>query len=212
MDLSTSQLANKKTEAYCTSVGSYKQKLNNGRSCKNSWQCISQNCQSGVCKGLSEGEHCSAHYDCDQQLYCAREEVWPYTSECAKLKIAGEQCEETNQCKIGLFCWYSTAAEKETDLKRCLNQYSQDHGKFFGWKSKNYLQPTYDDYKFNGQYCKSGIAFPLNENQAQCTTTNHIEFEGKKLQSPYQCDPTDNEKYCKLFFNTTDYQEGQITK
>ncbi len=45
--------------------------LNNGRSCTDSWQCVSKQCLNGVCKGLPSGEFCHSHADCDAQLYCA---------------------------------------------------------------------------------------------------------------------------------------------
>jgi len=48
-------LKNKKTEAYCKEVDAMQTDLNNGRSCKNSWECVSQ-----VCKKTptSRGKEC----------------------------------------------------------------------------------------------------------------------------------------------------------
>jgi hypothetical protein len=61
--------------------------------------------------------------------------------------------------------------------------YSQDHETDFGWASDDHENPTYEDYKLNGQYCKTGLAFPDYEasgkpSLAKCTTTDHIKFKG----------------------------------
>jgi hypothetical protein len=61
-------------------------------------------------------------------------------------------------------------------------------------------------------YCKSGIAFPISADKAKCTTTDHIKFKNEKIDSPYKCDPTDNEEHCHLTFNITDYQEDVVTE
>lgn len=39
--------------------------------------------------------------------------------------------------------------------------YGADEGDMFGWYSANVV-PTYKDYSDNGQFCKSGIAFPVD--------------------------------------------------
>ena len=61
---------NKRTEAYCRPLNVMKMNLNNGRKCSNSWECKSMNCSDGKCKGLSEGEQCNKHVDCNTGLYC----------------------------------------------------------------------------------------------------------------------------------------------
>ena len=64
--LTYANLFKKRTEAYCKDVPSSSKQLNNGRSCKNNWQCLSQNCGSdGVCHGMNAGEFCNNHADCD---------------------------------------------------------------------------------------------------------------------------------------------------
>lgn len=57
----------------------------------------------------------------------------------------------------------------------------------------------------NGKNCKGGIAFPLDENTARCSVTDHIKFDGEAIKAPFQCDPTDNSKMCQIHFNITDY-------
>jgi hypothetical protein len=63
-------------------------------------------------------------------------------------------------------------------VKKCLPLYSQDHGTRFGWQSTDPANPTFEDYQYNGQYCKSGIAYPENSNKARCSSTDHIKFDG----------------------------------
>jgi len=101
-------------------------------------------------------------------------------------------------------------------MKKCLPLYSQDHDTQFGWGgwvSQDVKNPTYEDYKYNGQYCKTGLAFPehkyADEYTAKCTTTDHIKFDGRTIAAPYQCDPTNNEIKCELYFNITKFTPGQ---
>jgi hypothetical protein len=56
------------------------------------------------------------------------------------------------------------------------------------------------------------MAFRFDATTAMCTSTNHIEFDGQKIESPYACDPTDNELMCRSFFNTTDYKPDTETE
>jgi len=83
-----------------------------------------------------------------------------------------------------------------------------DHGTRHGWESDDWRNPTFEDYEHNGLYCKTGIAFPVDENTARCTTADKIMFKNEKLEFPYQCDPTDNNEQCSIVFNTTDYIAG----
>ena len=88
--------------------------------------------------------------------------------------------------------------------------YSKDYGIQFGWSSADFANPTYEDYLHNGKNCKGGIAFPLDENTARCALTDNIQFDGKTIDSPYQCDPTDNSKMCQIHFNITDFVPGEV--
>lgn len=58
--------------------------------------------------------------------------------------------------------------------------YSKDIGNTFGWSSADHTAPTYDDYKQNGKYCKSGIAFALDEHTAKCTSIDFVKFWDKE--------------------------------
>jgi len=84
-----------------------------------------------------------------------------------------------------------------------------------------------DQMRQNGRYCKSGMAIKSNKqaNTAMCTSTEFVieafgtwkgqEVEPdlkslqdglrKKLPHPHECDPTDSNKFCWFFFNTTEY-------
>jgi len=73
--------------------------------------------------------------------------------------------------------------------------YSQEEGTTFGWKdSKNGADtPTLEDYITNGKFCTSGLAYPINQHEARCTTFDHMKFDGKKLDDNevFKCDPSD---------------------
>jgi len=131
-------------------ISSFLVMLNNGRTCQDPWQCVSLNCHNGVCSGLTQGEFCYQHSDCDAQLFCSRATVWPWENRCAKLRTSYEQCKETYECSLAHYCWYASDTDKKESIKKCLPLYSQDHGTRFGWQSEDYLEPTFDDYKYNG--------------------------------------------------------------
>ena len=71
-----------------------------------------------------------------------------------------------------------------------------------GWKSDNPLTNlTADDFLINGKYCKSGLAFPLDEFKGNCSATDHIKYNGLKVKAPYECDPTNQAARCWLNYN-----------
>jgi len=43
--------------------------------------------------------------------------------------------------------------------KSCMPIYSADDEIVFGWHSSDLMNPAEDDFKRNGQYCKSGLAY-----------------------------------------------------
>ena len=60
-----------------------------------------------------------------------------------------------------------------------------------GWKSNNPLNNlTAEDYRINGMYCKSGLAFPLSEFSGNCTATDRVIVNSRRVEFPYKCDPT----------------------
>jgi len=72
--------------------------------------------------------------------------------------------------------------------------YSQDHGTTFGWKSDNTENPTKEDFEQNGKYCKSGLAYPVDNDEARCTTFKEMKFDGEVTNNPFECNPTDQSK------------------
>lgn len=132
--------------------------LNNGRTCKASYECKSQKCQGGRCVGLRSGEFCYDHADCDTGMFCEMGKAWPWTYQCSKLKKNYEACNETYECGVQSFCWYKTSNDVTNGDKKCLPLYSQDFGVDFGWSSNSSLS-LLDNNVFNGKFCKSGLAF-----------------------------------------------------
>jgi hypothetical protein len=53
----------------------------------------------------------------------------------------------------------------------------------------------------NGKYCQSGLAYPINDYQAKCSSMNIMSYRGQALDSPYPCDPTDLANKCRVMFN-----------
>jgi hypothetical protein len=143
------------------------------------------------------------------ELYCAKAEAWPWTHTCEKLKSSQETCESDLQCKHGYFCWYKSVTEKTGGVKKCLPKYSQDIDHEFGWASENWEDVSIEEFTHNGQLCKSGFAHPLGPDTARCSVAEHVKWNDEELESPYQCDPTDNAKHCHIVFNTTQWQMGE---
>jgi len=93
-------------------------------------------------------------------------------------------------------------ADRRAEVKKCLPLYSQEKGTTMGWKSDNPLTNlTADDFLINGKYCKSGLAFPLDEFKGNCSATDHIKYNGLKVKAPYECDPTNQAARCWLNYN-----------
>ena len=128
---------------------------------------------------------------------------------------------ETYECLPSQYCSYASDSDVklEKPLRKCLPKYSQDVGTEFGWEilpGSDYLNPSFEDYKYNGQYCMSGLAFPKSQTIAKCTKVHQVEFDGEvlwsekdwdpKVDAPptFECDPTDNSKMCELKYYITD--------
>ena len=144
-------------------------------------------CENGICKGIEITENCHKHEDCDATRFCKRANQWPYMNECAKMRTSYEQCIETDECLPSQYCSFASDSDKVAKprpLRKCLPKYSQDVGTEFGWESisgNSWKDPTYEDLKYNGQYCMSGLAFPKTEIMAVCTTVHKVMFDGKTL-------------------------------
>ena len=111
----------------------------------------------------------------------------------------------------GTYCWYASKEGAEQDRKQCIPLFSQGFGISIGWRNKDWKKPSNEDYEINGRYCLSGLAFPKSKYEGRCTEVDKVYFGGRSISSPYQCDPTDNEKFCELRYNKTDYEPGVRT-
>lgn len=71
----------------------------------------------------------------------------------------------------------------------------------FGWYSKDLKEPTEEDFKRNGRFCKSGLAYQSAANEATCVSTSGIWFQNKKLNEPYKCSPQNPADKCTIYFD-----------
>lgn len=88
--------------------------------------------------------------------------------------------------------------------------YNADKGALFGWESADQLNPTEAEYERNGLYCKSGLAFQSESNQAMCIDLETeddakkdqfgIFFQEEKLDRPYKCAPKNPSDKCVIKF------------
>ena len=108
---------------------------------------------------------CHKHEDCVEGLYCHDTNEWPLKSVCLPYREDNAECEEDYQCPITHFCWYKSKQEKESNVKRCMEMYSQETGIKFGWHQEN-AEASLDDYTQNGKFCQYGLAFQSDSNEA----------------------------------------------
>ena len=97
-----------------------------------------------------------------------------------------------------MICWWAAANDTS---KKCMGLYSAEEGTKFGWWSANTVEPVMEDFKRNGRFCKSGIAYHSGDGEATCAKTSSIEFQSKKLNDPYKCSPQNPEDKCKILFD-----------
>ena len=89
--------------------------------------------------------------------------------------------------------------------------YSQSELDEVAWEGADHDYPTIEEYRKNGLYCKSGLAFPVEglPDHGKCAIIDHVEFNGETIEFPYQCDPKDNAIKCQMWFNITE-PEGSV--
>lgn len=155
---------------------------------------------------------CNSHADCAEGLFCEKGSAWPWEYQCAKLRTSYQICVEDTECQSGTYCWYASPEKVEQNdeqSKQCLPFYSQISMLQIAWKSlsdnTDLENPTYEDMEHNGAYCEYGLAFPISAYAANCTQVDKVFHDGEEIQSPYRCDPKDNDKWCTYQFNTTKY-------
>lgn len=54
--------------------------------------------------------------------------------------------------------------------------YQAEDDTLFGWKAANPNITTLEDYRRNGKFCKSGLAFMSDANEATCTDVKTVFF------------------------------------
>lgn len=103
---------------------------------------------------------------------------------------------------------------KVNGIKTCMELYSQEKGTTLGWYSESKTNPTEEDFKLNGRYCKSGLAYPMNENKAMCTEFKEMKFAGEVIQpkavtvnQTFPCNPQNQDDKCKLYFDVMGTKE-----
>lgn len=96
-------------------------------------------------------------------------------------------------------------------MKTCMPIYSQEVGTLFGWKSVDNDNPTEADFIQNGKYCETGLAYPVNKDTARCTDFKEMTFDDKVTNQPFACNPSDQSKMCKLYFNI-EAEDEEYTK
>ena len=80
-------------------------------------------------------------------------------------------------CPINNFCWYATPNDVKDSKRTCSEKYTLEIDATFGWKAVNTtdpLNPNLLDYTFNGKYCKTGLAFNSNINEAKCVNVTQV--------------------------------------
>ena len=76
--------------------------IKDGKSCKVSAECESNNCINGKCAYIQDGNQCESDDNCDKGSYCKGNE--DEIKVCAALGDVGAQCNYDSNCKIGLMC------------------------------------------------------------------------------------------------------------
>ncbi|CDW75999.1 UNKNOWN [Stylonychia lemnae] len=193
-----SQFYNKLSVASCRSKQDIvTTRLLAGRKCLYDYQCVSRVCDTdtNVCTGLPFGSTCSDHSQCDADLSCRIQSVWPFASSCQPRGEVGSFCLNDFDCKSRNFCWkiYSK------DDKICLEKHNAPWGFQFYWDNNTYPSMNKNSILFHGQYCQSGYAIQVNQNIAQCVNVTSISLTNNKnyIEAPYQCSP--GVSTCKYF-------------
>ena len=199
-----SQIKFRKIKEKCVSVGAYGSLLNPGRDCGEDIQCITQKCKEGQCLGLIENENCNSHKDCQAGSYCRIAINWPFRGLCSRQKGSFEACTSDFECQNHMYCWYPSPSDRARNTSKCMQMYSQPENTLFGWlqvSSTDNSRVVLQDYEKNGKYCESGLAYPINDTAARCTSMNSMRYKGAVIPEPFPCDPTSLGVPCQIQFN-----------
>jgi hypothetical protein len=106
-----------------------------------------------------------------------------------------------------MYCWYASPSDRQKNTTKCLPVYSQGDGTIFGWAKVSNTSNTVitlADYTMNGKYCESGLAYPMNDFSAKCTSMDNVTYKGQVLDAPYNCTPSDISSKCRINFVVDD--------
>jgi len=92
---------------------------------------------------LEEAEFCNWDEDCGAELVCKSENIWPYWSKCRKYVDDGEVCERDHECLPVSFCWFKSAADVVSNVKKCMKKYDLETGETFGWATPPFDYPFF---------------------------------------------------------------------
>ena len=86
-----------------------------------------------------------------------------------------------------------------------METYLAEDGTKFGWEAaiSDTNSPDLEDYRRNGHYCASGLAYESAKGEATCVSTSQVVFNGKVLDETYACDPMDPDVKCYIKFDTS---------
>ncbi|TNV73756.1 hypothetical protein FGO68_gene11125 [Halteria grandinella] len=199
-----SQVFGQRTIGYCRKASTMDAVLNNGRECSQNNQCISRRCLSGICSGKSLMENCAQHSDCNTGLACIQETGWPFASKCRPLGNETATCVTSYDCKPSHYCWYQSAADAQSDTKRCMQLYAKPINATFGWR---YVDPTDDmtNALINGQACATGFAIYTGSFQARCTPILKIASDFGTVPAPYACSVANPSNTCRYYYSELEY-------
>jgi hypothetical protein len=138
------------------------------------------------------GDTCSDHAECDADLSCRVQSIWPFATTCQPRGEVRSLCESDYDCKTRNFCWQLSLNED----KMCLEKHNAPYGTQFLWNSQLYPVVNKDSVLFHGQYCQSGYAMRRSTNVAECIDITSILTSDASspngttwLPYPYQCTP-----------------------
>jgi hypothetical protein len=124
---SNSQFYGKLTEGKCIGKADLlTARLNAGRKCLDPIVCNSRVCDgdTNTCDGKKAGDSCSGHEECDSDLACRLQTVWPFDTSCQPRGEAMSLCDTDYDCKMRNYCWQLGS---EMD-KVCLEMHSAPFG------------------------------------------------------------------------------------
>ena len=105
-------------------------------------------------------------------MACIADADFPYPTNCTSLKKANTACNDDYECEANTLCWYPSRHDFYYGNKTCMMKYNLASNSTFGWAPKYY--DTVKDLLYNGQFCKSGIAMPLNDLNTSLTLIQNI--------------------------------------